>query len=78
MPGTTVYVPVGTKVVWLNNDPYKQHGVQATKIQSQTYFGAGTHTIPYGQSYSVTFTTAGSYDYTTVYQPQLTGKIVVS
>jgi len=76
--GGTVQVPVGTKVVWVNNDPLKPHGIQATTPLTGTYFGGmSPDNIPYGQSYAVTFSTAGSYDYTTVFQPQMTGKIVV-
>jgi len=78
LPGTTVQVPVGTKVVWVNNDPLKPHGIQATTPLTGAFFGGmSPDNIPYGQSYAVTFTKAGSYDYTTVFQPQTTGKIVV-
>ncbi|HUH79557.1 MAG TPA: hypothetical protein VLY83_06645 [Methanoregula sp.] len=70
-PGATVIVPVGTMVVWKNNDALKPHGI------SSTSFG-GMASIPYGQSFSYTFTKVGSYDYTTTFQPQLTGKIVVT
>jgi len=76
IPGVTAYVPVGTKVVWLNNDPLRPHGIQAIYLPSGPNFGEIV--IPYNQSYSYTFTTAGAYDYTTVFQPQLRGKIVVS
>ena len=78
-PGTTVYIPVGGQVVWQNNDPYKPHGVVAINIQTGQYFGGmSTVTIPYGQTYAVTFPAAGAFDYTTVYQPATPGKIIVT
>jgi hypothetical protein len=48
-PGTTVYIPVGGKVVWVNADPYKPHGVQAINVQTAKYFGGmDTVTVAYG------------------------------
>ena len=78
-PGTTVYIPVGGKVVWQNNDPYKPHGIQAINIQTGQYFGGmSTVTIPYGKSLEVTFPAAGAFDYRTVFQPATAGKIIVT
>ena len=80
-PGTTVIIPVGTKVVWVNADPYKPHGVQAINVQTAQYFGSmDTITVPYGNStpFNVTFDKAGYYDYKTVFQPETIGKIVVT
>ncbi|MFA5331126.1 MAG: hypothetical protein WC342_02000 [Methanoregula sp.] len=78
-PDTTAYVPVGTKVIWYNADPLKPHGIQATGVQTGKYFGdMSTHSIPYNGTFEVTFDKAGSYDYTTVFQPQINAKIVVS
>jgi plastocyanin len=78
-PGATLNVPVGTTVVWFNNDPFKPHGVQATAVTTGKYFGdMAAHSIPYGSMYNVTFDQAGSYDYSTVFQPLVAGKIVVS
>jgi plastocyanin len=63
----------------MNTDRLKPHTIQSTNLQSQAYFGSTAISIPYGQSYSITFTKAGSYDYTTgPYQPQLAGTIFVS
>jgi plastocyanin len=79
MPGTTVYIPVGGKVIWTNKDPLKPHGVQAINDQTGKYFGGmDTITIPYGKSLEVTFDKVGGYDYTTTFQPQTLGKIVVT
>jgi plastocyanin len=78
-PGATLNVPVGTTVVWFNNDPFKPHGLQAIGGTTGKYFGdAAARSIPYGAMYNVTFATAGSYDYSTVFQPLVAGKIVVS
>ena len=38
-PGTTVYIPVGGKVIWVNNDQFKPHGIQAIDVQTAEYFG---------------------------------------
>lgn len=72
-PGTTVYVPVGGKVVWKNDDPnypFYQHGIQSTSF-------ASIDSIPYGKTHEVTFTKVGSYDYTTTGQPFQSGQIIV-
>ena len=73
-PGTTVYVPVGGKVIWKNNDanyPFYQHGV----ISNTGLIGM--QSIPYQKTYEVTFTKVGTYDYTTTGQPQQAGQIIV-
>ena len=73
-PGTTVYVPVGGKVIWKNNDanyPFYQHGV----ISNSGLIGM--QSIPYQKTYEVTFTKVGTYDYTTTGQPQQAGQIIV-
>ncbi|MCX6682116.1 MAG: hypothetical protein NTY71_03925 [Methanoregula sp.] len=78
-PGTTVYIPVGGKVIWKNNDPFKPHGVQAIDVQTAAYFGGmDTNVIPYGKTLEVTFTKKGAYDYKTVFQQETTGKIIVT
>jgi len=78
-PDSTVYVPVGTKISWFNNDPFKPHGVQALNQNSGKYFGdLFSHSIPYHGFYNVTFDQKGSYDYATIFQPQIAAKIVVS
>jgi len=75
-PSGTIYVPVGTTVVWFNNDPYKPHGIQSVGAQTSPYFGIVT--IPYRGMFNVTFNQKGSYAYTTIFQPHTTGTIVVS
>jgi plastocyanin len=78
-PGTTVYIPVGGKVVWVNADQYKPHGIQAINVQSAAYFGGmDTITIPYGTPLEVTFDKEGYYDYKTVFQPDTEGKVIVT
>ena len=79
IPGATAYVTVGTKVIWANMDDLKPHGVQAVDIQTGEYFGGmNTVEIPYGKTLEVTFDKVGAYDYTTTFQPQTIGKIVVT
>jgi uncharacterized surface protein with fasciclin (FAS1) repeats len=69
-PSASVTVPVGGKVIWLNNDPFKPHGVQAVGF-------AGMDQIPYGKTFEVTFAKAGTYDYSTTFQPETSGQITV-
>ncbi|MDD5142110.1 plastocyanin/azurin family copper-binding protein [Methanoregula sp.] len=80
VPDATAYVKVGTKVIWQNTDPYKPHTIQANDVVLGQYFGSmNPINIPYGESYSVVFDKAGSYDYTTgPFQPQMEAKIVVT
>jgi plastocyanin len=78
-PGTTVYIPVGGRIVWVNNDPYKPHGIQATNVQTAKYFGGmDTMTIPFGTPLNVTFDKEGYYDYKTVFQPETVGVVIVT
>jgi plastocyanin len=70
-PGTTVYVPVGGKVVWKNNDQYKPHGILSTSFGSM-------ESIPYGKTFEVTFAKVGTFDYTTSFQPQRSGQVIVT
>jgi plastocyanin len=74
-PSGTIFVPVGTTVVWCNNDPFKPHGIQSVGSTS-AYFG--TVTIPYHTMFNVTFNQTGTYPYATIFQPQISGTIVVS
>jgi uncharacterized surface protein with fasciclin (FAS1) repeats/plastocyanin len=82
MPSTSLSIPVGGKIAWKNDDPLKPHGIAALNNpdpQSLKYFGNVTaNNIPYGKSYEVTFDKVGAYDYTTVFQPQTTGRITVT
>jgi plastocyanin len=70
-PGTTVYVPVGGKVIWKNNDQFYQHGIQSSSFGSM-------ESIPYGKTFEVTFAKVGTFDYTTSFQPQVSGQIIVT
>jgi len=70
IPGTTVSVPVGGKVVWKNDDQFKPHGIQSSSFKSQEQ-------IPYGKTFEVTFDKVGTFDYTTTFQPQTSGQIIV-
>jgi uncharacterized surface protein with fasciclin (FAS1) repeats len=69
-PGTVVYVPVGGKVIWMNNDPYSEHGVTSTSFGSM-------YSIPYGKTFEVTFKTVGTFDYTTTFEPARAGQVIV-
>jgi plastocyanin len=78
-PGTTVYIPVGGIVRFINNDPFKPHGIQAIDVQTGAYFGGmDTMTIPYGTPLDITFDKEGFYDYKTVFQQEMDGKIIVT
>jgi plastocyanin len=78
-PGTTVLVPAGGKVIFVNDDPYKPHGVVAINVGTGKYFGGMSPvTIPYGKPLEVTFDTPGTYDFQTVFQPSVQGKIIVT
>jgi len=78
-PGTTVYIPVGGKVVFVNADPFKPHGIVAMNVQTGKYFGGmSTVTIPYGTPLSITFDKVGAYDFKTVFQQEMDGKIIVT
>jgi len=73
-----IRVPVGTKVIWVNNDQFKPHGIQAINMQTGQYFGGmDTVTVQYGTPYSVIFDKAGAYDYKTVFQQEMNCKIIV-
>jgi uncharacterized surface protein with fasciclin (FAS1) repeats/plastocyanin len=79
IPDANAYIPVGGKVIWVNNDPFKPHGIQAVNVQGAPYFGGmDTTLIPYGKPYEVTFTKKGVYDYKTVFQPETMGKVTVT
>jgi plastocyanin len=79
VPGASVIIPRGAKVIWKNMDAFKPHGVQAISVQTASYFGGmGTVEIPYGKTLEITFDKVGAYDYTTTFQPQILGKIIVT
>lgn len=79
IPSTTVFIPVGGKVIWKNMDPLHPHGVVALDSQTGTYFGGMTPIqIPYGMTFEVTFDTVGRFAYSTTFQPETTGQIIVT
>ncbi len=80
MPSATIYVKVGTKVIWKNEDGLKPHSIKAVDVQTGKYFGSMDEVnIPYGGSLEVTFDKVGAYDYTTgPFQPSTIGKIIVT
>ena len=56
IPGTSVTIKAGSNVVFVNNDPFKPHGIQATAFQSGKYFGSmNALLIPFGTPLTVTF-----------------------
>ena len=69
-PGTVVYVPVGSKVIWKNNDVNAPHGLLSATFGSM-------ESIPFGKTFEATFDKAGTYDYTTTWQPKQAGQIIV-
>jgi plastocyanin len=78
-PGSTVIIPVGGKVIWINNDPRYPHAIQAIDVQTSKYFGGMTTvTIPYGTPLEVTFDKEGYYTYKTVFQPEMEGTVIVT
>jgi plastocyanin len=77
VPGMSARVPVGTKVTWVDADPYRDHTLQSTGSNSVQYFGSGMRPIPHDATLSIVFDKVGAYDYTSVYLPVLPGTIVV-
>jgi plastocyanin len=73
-----VRIPVGTKVIWVNADEFKPHGVQAINMQTGAYFGGmDTVTVEYGKPLEVIFDKEGAYDYKTVFQQEMDCKLIV-
>jgi plastocyanin len=68
---TTVTVPVGASVTWVNNDD-DAHSVVA---DNHAFRSAPLDT---GESYSFTFAAAGTYSYHCGLHPQMVGKVVVT
>ena len=64
-------VAVGTTVIWKNNDDIP-HTVTATDKSFKS------KALDTDDSYSFTFTTAGTYDYFCSLHPHMTGKVVVT
>lgn len=64
-------VAVGTKVRWVNKDPYAH-----TVTSNTNLFDSGS--MAEGQTYEYTFNTAGTYEYYCKFHlPGMTGKIIV-
>jgi plastocyanin len=61
-------VKIGTTVTWTNDDP-APHQIAGSIFNSQT--------LNTGDSYSFTFTQAGTYDYHCAIHPSMTGQIIV-
>lgn len=64
----TLTVQKGTIVIWTNEDA-GQHQIKSTTFNSNP-FGQG-------QSFSATFDTVGTFDYSCAIHPTMTGKIIV-
>jgi uncharacterized surface protein with fasciclin (FAS1) repeats/plastocyanin len=81
-PTTMVYIPVGGKVIWKNDDPFKPHGIAALDNPDpkslKIFSNVSAQNIPYGKTYEVTFNEKGRYDYKTVFQPETTGWVKVT
>ena len=78
IPGTSAIIPVGGSVTWVNADRFKPHTIMATDASDGGWFaGQSQATIPVGGSFVATFPKAGTYEYTTVYQPNMNGVITV-
>jgi len=67
IPGTLT-VTKGTTVTWTNHD------ATAHQIKSATF---NSSLLSTGQSFSFTFDTAGSFDYSCAIHPSMLGKIIV-
>ena len=79
IPSTTLSIPVGGKIIWKNDDPLKPHGIAAVDAQGAKYFGGmAGFKITYGIPKEVTFDTVGTFDYKTTFQPETTGRIIVT
>jgi amicyanin len=66
----TLTITAGDTVVWTNEDPMIH---TATSVNGA--FDSGD--LEQGEAYSLTFTTAGTYDYLCTPHPTMTGRIVV-
>ena len=65
---TPLTVTVGTTVVWTNNDSVPH------QIKSDTF---NSNPLSQGQTFSFTFQTAGTYDYSCAIHPAMHGQIIV-
>lgn len=67
---TTLTIAVGDTVTWTNED-----AIEHTATSTNGAFDSGL--LAQGESFSFTFTTAGTYDYLCTPHPTMTGRIVV-
>ena len=67
----TVEIPVGGSITWTNEDnaPHTATGLDRDALQSGT--------LPFGESYTQTFDTAGTYEYFCEFHPNMEGSVVV-
>jgi plastocyanin len=65
-----INVSVGSSVTWTNTD-----SVTHTVTSDNSVFNSGT--LPAGQSYSFTFSTAGTFPYHCTLHPGMVGTVVV-
>ena len=68
---STITVSLNTTVTWTNKD-----GVSHTVTSDTDLFDSGS--IGDGQTYSYTFTTAGTYHYKCSFHSSMTGTVVVN
>ena len=64
----TLTVKKGTTVTWTNNE-FEAHTIDSTTFSSAT--------MNQGDSFSFTFTTSGTFDYTCGLHPTMVGKVIV-
>ena len=66
-----IEIPAGGSVTWTNEDnaPHTATGLDRDALQSGT--------IPFGESFTQTFDTAGTYDYFCEFHPNMEGSVVV-
>ena len=72
---STLTVPVGTKVTFVMEDSGVQHNVTSTGSGATSF--ANSPNLSKGQSYSVTYTKAGTYTYKCSIHPSMLGKVIV-
>lgn len=70
----TITVKAGTTVTWTNQDGVR-HDVVATNPSSDA---PNSELLAKGESYSFTFTKAGTYDYYCTPHPYMKGKVIVT
>jgi plastocyanin len=68
----TLTVAPGTTVVWTNEDSVPHI------VTSDTGAWPASGNLPTNQTFSYTFTTAGTYPYHCAYHPSMTARVIVS